>query len=64
MEAFCCVSHCWETPEELDPQRVQQRLLLKHITGKPSVKCVWLDYWCCPQGKESIAKRADEEETY
>mmetsp|Transcript_10152 Transcript_10152/g.33311 ORF Transcript_10152/g.33311 Transcript_10152/m.33311 type:complete len:484 (+) Transcript_10152:691-2142(+) len=46
------VSHRWEQPDAPDASGVQLQAIREHLQDCPSIKLVWYDFWCMPQGGE------------
>lgn len=49
-DEFCIVSHRWFDPLEPDQDGTQFRAIREYLRSRPTVKYVWFDFWCMPQG--------------
>ena len=52
---LCAVSHRWEDSSAPDTKGVQLRTIIEHLQDNPSIKLVWYDHWCMPQGKRTVS---------
>ena len=49
---FCAVSHCWDEPGNPDPTLTQLQMVVDFVRRNPSIRWVWFDFWCMPQGPD------------
>ena len=54
----CAVSHRWEAEAEPDATGEQFFAVRQYLRNNPSIKYVWYDLWCMPQGKRTVGQLA------
>ena len=54
---FCIVSHRWFDPSEPDQDGTQFRTIQEYLRSRPTVKYVWFDFWCMPQGPRTPSEK-------
>ena len=55
---YLAVSHRWDQPELPDSTGQQLRAVRDFLRRVPSIRYVWYDGWCLPQGKRSKEEQA------
>jgi len=55
-DEYCVVSHRWDQPGLPDSDGSQLAELRAFLRERPSLRWVWFDYWCMPQGARSPAE--------
>jgi len=56
------ISHRWEQPEEADMSGEQLRRIQEYLRENRTLKWVWYDFWCMPQGSKKSVERFEFDE--
>ena len=56
---YCVVSHRWESPTEPDTQGEQLKAIKAYLIRNPSIKYLWCDFYCMPQGTRTPPEKLE-----